>query len=190
MEKDITGLNKYKKAIKVIWYVILIVGGLAIALVTVFNILHITGAYASGSMGIDFTAPGLIMRIDGSALEGFMTPALISLEINMLAAWALLLYSIRQISGIFDTFADTKTPFIKGNIRRMKNISFAFFIYSAVIFIAGIIIKLAAVIPDSKEIGIDASIPLWPILCGFFILAVSEIFNYGFKLQQDNDSIV
>ena len=40
------------------------------------------------------------------------------------------------------------------------------------------------------KMNINASIPFWPIVCGILLLGIAEIFSYGLKLQQDNNSMV
>jgi hypothetical protein len=108
----------------------------------------------------------------------------------------LIIYTLSQFRGIFSSFRDNKTPFTKINIGRMKRISYSLFIYSILTFATSIVLKL--VFSKSMPIGemsnmliqFDTSLPVWPLMFGFLIFGIAKIFDYGIRLQQDNDSIV
>ena len=136
------------------------------------------------------------MNVEKNMLGQSLTPALISMGINIFTIWLLLLYSIHQFIKIFQLFIENNTPFIIENIYIIKRISYCLFLYSIIIFTLGVILKLLFIHNFSIagingiNININASIQFWPIVCGIFVLGFAEIFSYGLKLQQDNNSIV
>jgi len=82
------------------------------------------------------------------------------------------------------------------NVNRIKGISYGFFLYSIIIFVTGLVLKLLFIGGfsigglNSIKMNINASIPFWPIVCGIILLGIAEIFSCGLKLQQDNNSIL
>ncbi|WP_054942584.1 DUF2975 domain-containing protein [Paenibacillus ihuae] len=189
-------INHYTKVTLAVWYFVLGAGIFMFIAASVFIGLHYMDKLPLGHLVIEFTTPGLQINVDSKLLSGFSTPAIVSIGMNILATWILLLYLVRQFSNIFKSFLDHHSPFIMNNVYRLRHISYSFFLYSAVILVLGIILKQLFtqdfLLPGTEHLRlhIRASIPFWPILCGIFAMGMAEIFHYGLKLQQDNDSIV
>lgn len=189
-------VNTYKKVIKTIWYFTFAMGVLIIICVFTFICLNLLGILPLGNLVLEFTAPALKMNVESKMIEQAVTPALISIGINAITIWVLLIYSLHQFFKIFESFAKNNTPFNIDNVYRIKRISYGFFIYSIIIFATGMVLKLMFLqnfsIPglNGINININAAIPFWPIVCGILVLGISEIFSYGLKLQEDNNSIV
>jgi hypothetical protein len=189
-------LNTYKKIIRTIWYLTFVIGVLIIICVFTFSCFNLLGTRPLGHLVLGFTAPGLKMNVESNLIEQALTPALISIGINVITIWFLLLYSLHQFFKIFESFVEKNTPFIIDNVYRIKRISYSFFIYSIIVFATGMVLKLLFVQSfltsglNGIKMNINVSIPFWPIVCGIFVLGIAEIFSYGLKLQQDNNSIV
>jgi hypothetical protein len=187
-------LGTFEKAVKVIWYIMWVIG--IIAIILVCSDLFTKGTLQSKDFGLEFTVPGLKMKVGSSLLGEFYYPAFMSMMINIVMIWTLLLYSVNQFLKIIKSIKVKGTPFVDSTIKKIKGIAFSFFLYSIVAFIISIILKIFFA-QDSAVAGLDAirlqintEIPFWSIVCGIFILVIAEIFNYGLKLQQDNDSII
>ena len=189
-------LNTYKKIIRTIWYIILGISILITICVPTLMVLSQSSSLPLERLVFQFTAPGLKINLDSNIFQGSLTPFLVSMAINILTICFLLLYSVYQFLKIFESFIENNTSFIMENIYRMKRISYSFFLYSIIIFATGVILKLLFIQNSSIasfngiQININASIPSWSIVCGIFLLGFAEIFSYGVKLQQDNNSII
>jgi hypothetical protein len=166
--------------------------------VAIYTFLYMTGKVSvpDKALGIEFTTPGLKMTVESDLLGSFFESAQISMLVNVALIFALLLYSIRQLLRICKSLNENGTPFIKSNVKKIKNVSYAFFLYSIITFTTGLILKI--IISKNYDVAglsgitleINTQIPFWAIVCGLFILGIAEIFSFGLKLQQDNDSIV
>jgi len=189
-------LNTYKKIIRTIWYIILGISILITICVPTLMVLSQSSSLPLERLVFQFTAPGLKINLDSNIFQGSLTPFLVSMAINIFTICFLLLYSVYQFLKIFESFIENNTSFIMENIYRMKRISYSFFLYSIIIFATGVILKLLFIQNSSIasfngiQININASIPSWSIVCGIFLLGFAEIFSYGVKLQQDNNSII
>lgn len=195
MRNDImVKLGAFEKILKVIWYIMWVIG-----IITIFlfcSDMFTKGAVQSKDFGLEFTVPGLKMKVESSLLGVFYYPAFVSMIINIVMIWTLLLYSLNQFLRIIKSIKVEGTPFLKSIIKKIKCIAYSFFLYSIFEFIISIILKIFFT-QDSAVAGlsgiklqINTELPFWSIVCGIFILAIAEIFNYGLKLQQDNDSII
>lgn len=186
----------YGRIILGAWYVLLGAGILIVVAGAIFIGFYSIDDLPVGNLIIEFTTPGLQINVDSKLLSDFSTPAVLSMGIYIFATWILLLYTMRKVLNIFKSFSNHHSPFIMDNVHRLRHISYSFFLYSAFIFVSGLLLKQLFsqefLLPgtDHMKLLIRASIPFWPILCGIFAMGIAEIFHYGLKLQQDNDSIV
>ncbi|MFP4015591.1 MAG: DUF2975 domain-containing protein [Halanaerobiales bacterium] len=192
IKENITGrLNTYSKLISLIWYLILAV---AVAVV-VTVILILIGVVDSSAFGFSLEGFGFRANITSLAADsGF----LVNILLAAVLIFALLIYIIKQVKDILRHTIGKGTPFIKENVLRMKSIAYSIFIYAIasfiieVYFISTVDKGIFNTINSLEQIEISAriSIPLWPIVVGVLILILSEIFQYGYELQQDNDAIL
>lgn len=196
-KKDLSSeLIVYNRIIKIIWVLIVVVGSLICLGLIVSIVCFALGKLSTDQFHLEFTAPGFKMIVNSKVFGRFLTPALLSIGLNALMLIVLIIYTLSQFRGIFSSFKDNNTPFTKINVDRMKRISYSFFIYSILIYATSIILKL--LFAKSMPIGeisnvliqFDTSLPLWPLTFGFLILGIAKVFDYGIRLQQDNDSIV
>jgi hypothetical protein len=188
-------LDKYEKIIKALWYLILIAGGLVIVLLTAIAIFDSKTIINFGNSGFEFNLPGIQVSIDSSNISG-PTVALTILTIAIsILIWMLLVYSFYQFRKILQSTRVNGTPFINDNVKRIRNIGNAFLIYSLAEFGVQCIMstwlsKLVLTGVKGIDISSKLSFPIWSLIVGIIILCIAQFFSYGFKLQQDNDSIV
>ena len=196
-KKDLTfELTVYNRVIKIIWTLIVIVGVVVLLGLILSFYGYSFGKLSTEKLHFEFTAPGLKMNVNSGFFDGFLIPVLLCMGVNVFMTIVLLLYNLSQFKGIFSSFRDNNTPFTKENVGRMKKMSCSFFIYSVLIFTASMILKLVLSknMPvgniNSIQIQFDTSLPVWPLMFGFLVFGIAKIFDYGIRLQQDNDSIV
>ncbi|MFP4662069.1 MAG: DUF2975 domain-containing protein [Halanaerobiales bacterium] len=184
-------LNTYSKLFGLVWYIML-----AISIVVVVSvILILTGVIDSSAFNFSLQGFGFSANITGLASEdGFLFNILLA----VILIFALLIYNIKQVREILRNTIERGTPFIKENVLRMKSIAYSIFVYAVVslvlevYFISTVDESVFSKISNLEQIEISSrlSIPLWPIVVGVLILILSEIFQYGYELQQDSDAIL
>ncbi|WP_040952036.1 DUF2975 domain-containing protein [Gorillibacterium massiliense] len=188
-------ISLFEKAIKTIWYFIWGAGILAILFIAGFLILREKGSLPPGHGGLEFTAPGLKLTADTKLFTNVSRYIYTVLGIHLLAVWILLLFSVRQLLLILESMRKSGTPFQWENVGRVKQIAYSFFSYSLLVLLTGFIQQALFQRPavsslDGIELTSSVAFPLWPVVCGIFILAIARIFRLGFQLQQDHDSII
>lgn len=105
---------------------------------------------------------------------------------NIVFKSTIVLYGIRQVSNILKSTHEDATPFIIGNISRLKKIAYSIIIYSSV---SDIFISILCWIFVTKIFLLNLStISISGVLIGGLILFISEIFKYGLLLQKDFDT--
>ncbi|MDP4094996.1 MAG: DUF2975 domain-containing protein [Bacillota bacterium] len=193
--KVINNLVKFEKAVKIIFYTVLIGGCIIFAGIILLFVLHQSNVLTSGKGGIEFSIPGLIARFDIDVFAGPLKAALISTFIRGLMYWLLFTYIILQFHKILRISISECTPFTYKNAGYIRNISYSFFIYAIIDFVIQCIqsiwfkkIQLTGI--HGIDLYYKITFPLWPVLVGFIVLCIAQFFTYGLKLQQDNDSII
>jgi hypothetical protein len=194
-KKISTDLEKYEKIIKALWYIVLIVGGLVVILLTIIAIFDSKAIMNFGKTGFEFGLPGVQVSIDSGNISGPTVSLTILIIIISILIWLLLVYSFYQFRKILQSTRTTGTPFILENIKRIRNIGNSFFIYALAEFgvqciMSAWLSKLVLTGTKGVDIASNLSFPIWPLIIGLIILCIAQFFSYGFKLQQDNDSIV
>ena len=103
----------------------------------------------------------------------------------------LVAFLLKTLSKMFGNIVETRTPFHNDNIKRLKSMGIAFFIYSGLLFILNSIAGAVVMnIIGGHELTGNISINFASILYGILLMVLAEIFEYGASLQQDSESIV
>lgn len=184
-------LNSYSKLIKGLWYIGIVLG----ILIIISAVLFQTGALKD-HFGLNMDYLGISIKIDSSYLNNSM---FLSLHLSLFIFWALFMYILYKIKSIIENTIKNQTPFVKENINFLKHISFSFFVSAGLYILLKVVLSVFVVsnnifdkINQIKGIEIEQviSAPEWPLIIGFLILILAEIFKHGYKLQQDSESII
>jgi len=188
-EKKLKKFKVYRTIANVLFILVLIFGiiGLIAAVVTesvlVSQNVDIASVLKStvGNLGIGYDIP--IDTIPYSLITVAILYAVVSI--------GLIAYILKVVSNLFGNIVETRTPFHKDNIRRLKSMGIAFFIYTGLLAILGAIAGtlLSGAFHD-PSLTSNISINFSTILYGLLLLVLAEIFEYGASLQQDSESIV
>lgn len=99
---------------------------------------------------------------------------------------SIMLYGISQIASILNSTAKDITPFIMGNVKRLKRLAYSIMIYSVVV---DILSSLLCSVFVTKMFYLDLSnIHLSGVLMGVLIFIIADIFEYGVFLQNESDT--
>lgn len=189
-EKKLNLFNFYKNIAKILFIlsivggVLLIIASVIIQLLLMFMGPEIMESIQSfvASLGFEYTLPANLR------------PHLLVLvlELSGIASIALTAFILQSISRIFGNIVEAKTPFSPANIRKVRGIGIALFVYTGIQFVLHTLIsaQVGMMIDRSVRIFDNVSINWTMIGFGFLILALAEIFEFGSSLQQDNESIV
>lgn len=193
MEPKKTSLNidRYESIVRVIFILIIILGSLIISFLIISSISSPEGTKS----GYVFSAPGIEVSINDDNISGPVSALSVETISLIILFWALLIFSFYQFRKILQSTRENKTPFIFKNIKRIRYIGYSFFAYAVTEFgieciMSAWLSKLILTGAESVKLYSKLSLPLWPLLVGVIILCIAQFFSYGFKLQQDNDSIV
>ncbi|KZL89943.1 DUF2975 domain-containing protein [Clostridium magnum] len=124
----------------------------------------------------------------------FAFPSFISVKPSALmlvfsvGAYCCVLAIVHQLIKINDTVI-CKTPFIIGNVKRMKKIAAYLFIISAYVFIKDWLRFKAHIFSytfDSSGLNTDAECLIF-VLLGLFVLIVAKIFKTSIEIKNEND---
>ncbi|HPJ22553.1 MAG TPA: DUF2975 domain-containing protein [Clostridia bacterium] len=189
-EKKLNLFNFYKNIAKILFIlsivggVLLIIASVIIQLLLMFMGPEIMESIQSfvASLGFEYTLP--------ANLKPHLL--VLVLELSGIASIALTAFILQSISRIFGNIVEAKTPFSPANIRKVRGIGIALFVYTGVQFVLHTLIsaQVGMMIDRSVRIFDNVSINWTMIGFGFLILALAEIFEFGSSLQQDNESIV
>ncbi|HPQ46373.1 MAG TPA: DUF2975 domain-containing protein [Clostridia bacterium] len=189
-EKKLKLFNFYKNIAKILFIlsivggVLLIIASVIIQLLLMFMGPEIMESIQSfvASLGFEYTLP--------ANLKPHLL--VLVLELSGIASIALTAFILQSISRIFGNIVEAKTPFSPANIRKVRGIGIALFVYTGVQFVLHTLIsaQVGMMIDRSVRIFDNVSINWTMIGFGFLILALAEIFEFGSSLQQDNESIV
>lgn len=185
---------KYKKLFNIIWYINLFSGLIAILAMVVLIVLHHSNIISLQSMvsGLAINYAGI-----GISLKGvYLSPYILSyIVINGSLVWVFLVIILYRFKKIYNVTILKGTPFVTDNVANIRKIAYYFIAFSIISFliqacISYLYLDQIAINNSNIEIYTKISLPLWPILCGVIVVGLSEIFNIGLKIQQDNDTIV
>ena len=189
-EKKLKMFNIYKIIAKIL-FILSIIGGVLLVLASVLvqlmlmfkgvEVIQSIQGFVS-SLGLDYTLPANIR------------PHLLVLvlELSGLAGIALAAFILHSISRIFGNIVESRTPFLPANIKKVRGMGIALFVYTGIQFILGILISVQVELLIDRSITVFDNISInWTMIgFGFLIMALAEIFEFGSTLQQDNESIV
>ena len=97
-----------------------------------------------------------------------------------------LIYGAKQLHEILISMINNHTPFTVENGNRLKKLSYIIIGYS---LLAKPLINILMSVFIRPGFSLDFSnINLSGVLVGFLLLLISDIFNYGVYLQQENDA--
>jgi hypothetical protein len=188
-EKKLKKFKVYKTITNVLFILVLVFGilGLVVAGVTE-GVLVSQGVDLAtvlkttvGQLGIGYDIP--IDTIPYSLISIVIIYA--SIGIGLVA------FLLKTLSKMFGNIVETRTPFHNDNIKRLKSMGIAFFIYSGLLFILNSIAGAVVMnIIGGHELTGNISINFASILYGILLMVLAEIFEYGASLQQDSESIV
>jgi hypothetical protein len=189
-EKKLNLFNFYKNIAKILFIlsivggVLLIIASVIIQLLLMFMGPEIMESIQSfvASLGFEYTLP---VNLRPHLL-------VLVLELSGIASIALTAFILQSISRRFGNIVEAKTPFSPANIRKVRGIGIALFVYTGIQFVLHTLIsaQVGMMIDRSVRIFDNVSINWTMIGFGFLILALAEIFEFGSSLQQDNESIV
>ena len=124
--------------------------------------------------------------------EGAVVPAaFVVFFITMALTFALMAMCARNVHLIFKTaegktrFSKGETPFQPDNVRMVREIGIFLIAIPAVQFIMSIVARIALG-PDMVE----SSLGMSTVFMGLVVLALSQYFAYGMKLQNDVDGLL
>jgi len=133
------------------------------------------------NMGIDITLPFNEIP-HWAVITGF---------ILLLSAIALAAFIFRSISEMFSSIVKNKTPFHKGNVRRIKSMGIGLFIFAGIQLVLSSIMSYGIIdILGGSSITEHISVNWTIVGFGVLLLALAEMFEFGASLQQDSSSIV
>lgn len=186
-------LEKYENILRPIYSLIILVGLIMNSFLAANLIFNSKGFVKS--LAYNFSFPGLEIMITNNNIDGpIFALTIFTISMNILY-WSIAIYFFYQFRKILRLTIEKGTPFIYDNIKRLKYIGYSFFIFAILQFGIWCILsqwlsKLKLVGPTNIDMRSKISIPIWPLIVGVIILCIAQFFSYGFKLQQDNDSIV
>lgn len=188
-------LKSYDRILKVIWYLVLIVGLAASAAMIILCAFSIAGRplLQSQASGVELLAPGIVARISSRLISPWVY---VFIVVDGMLEWLLLIFVLFQVRQIYKGFISRETPFFGENIAKLKKISYYFLSYAIISFtfeiITGSLLSRVDIFKavEGVELFTRADIPLMPVICGIIIFGVADIFDYGLKLQEDSDAIL
>ncbi|MEX1378232.1 MAG: DUF2975 domain-containing protein [Eubacteriales bacterium] len=188
-EKKLKKFNVYKNITNVLFILTVILG----ALFLVTSVLATSFLSVSGYDVIDIVRK-ILTEVNPEALalipNNFTIPygLIITGIIAALFSMALTAYIFKAVSIMFGRIVQEETPFTEGVVKGLKHMGIAFFVYTAIIFIIGIIASTATNHP--MNMNIDITIKWTYIMFGLLLFSLGEIFEFGMNLQNDSESIV
>lgn len=150
---------------------------------------------------LSFTAPdfliseGIVAEFSNMSIGGFSITCVDALGNNdvvafrMFAIGAFLIIALTAmiIRNIFLILRKTSagTPFVKDNVRMVKEIGIFSIAIPVVGFIVGIITRLVCGV-DAVEVGVD----FYSVIIGLVMLCLTQVFAHGVKLEEDVDGLL
>jgi len=190
-ESSLTRLKSYSKFINLFWYIVIVLSVVVLLGIT----LILSGVLDASAFSISLEGFGVKAEFDAILANNVLINSIL---LAALIVMILLVYNFKQVKDILNNIMEAGTPFIKENVFKMKKIAYSIFIYAVTITILEFYLMLS--ISDefiNRFAGIEhikfsskASLPIWAIVVGVLILILSEIFQYGYELQKDNDEIL
>jgi hypothetical protein len=188
-EKKLKRFNVYKVIANVLFILVLIFGiiGLLAALITE-SVLVARGVDIATVIQ-DF-AVQFIPDINLPA--GIFPHAVIyAMIFHMGLGLALSAYIIKSVANMFKTIVETKTPFGSKTVRVIRSMGIAFFIYTGIVVLIGLIVSaITASLHGFGGADFNISFKFSTLLYGLLLMALAEMFEFGAGLQEDNESIV
>ncbi|MGB4213445.1 MAG: DUF2975 domain-containing protein [Dethiobacteria bacterium] len=177
-----------KVVLDVAWYLALV----GAVLLVLFMAYWLVGDPALPTGLLQIETPGLTFRFTGVIQEPVLRTkfALQFILIYLLLAVGLLV--LFQLRKIFANLAG-RTPFTKENVRRIRIIGIAAIVYallSPVVYcLMGLYLSNIIHLPGVELIA-SFRLDLGGIFLGAVIIILAEVFNYGARLQEEQDLTV
>lgn len=121
-----------------------------------------------------------LSNADGTPIFG----AFMILFVTVLFVLILIALAFRNVNKVFKS-AEDSTPFLMENVTRIKKIGY----YIIAIPVVDVIMSLIAKIVIGINV-VETSVDFSYIFAGIVVLAISQIFAYGVKLEADVDGLV
>ncbi len=190
-ESSLTRLKSYSKFINLFWYIVIVLSVVVLLGIT----LILSGVLDASAFSISLEGFGMKAEFDAILANNVLINSIL---LAALIVMILLVYNFKQVKDILDNIMAEGTPFIKENFLKMKKIAYSIFIYAFTTVVLEFYLmfsisdKVRDRFADIEHIQLSskASLPLWAIVVGVLILILSEIFQYGYELQKDNDEIL
>ncbi|MDP4178037.1 MAG: DUF2975 domain-containing protein [Bacillota bacterium] len=137
---------------------------------------------------LSFSVPYRIIQPVDNSLINAKLAFLIYLLSRILIYLSASLYGIKQIINILTSTINDYSPFNKSNIKSLKKLAFLIIGFS---IIADLLLDIICCLFVTRIFLIDLSnISIYGIFIGFLILIISDIFEYGVYLQNENDTLL
>lgn len=188
------------KVLNVITWIIIIFFAIYIGLVIWAGFLpaesfHAKSGVAYWSINVNmFGTSGLSTRIPFSILQSFRpeifqakTAFIIFTLFSTFTLLPVLLYGIKQVKCILETFIDSYTPFTLSNSNKLRNLAFTIIGYG---LFGKLIVNLAVALFVTHRVSITffEIFDIFIIMCGALVFIISHIFKYGAYLQEEVDT--
>ncbi len=190
-ENSLARLKIYSKIINVFWYIVIVLSIVVLLGIT----LILSGVIDASTFSISLEGFGMRAQIDPILNNSKLINSIL---LAALIIMVLLVYNFKQVKDILNNIMETGTPFIKENVFKMKKIAYSIFMYALTTVVLEFYLMLS--ISDELrnrfaeiehiELSSKVSLPIWTIIVAVLILILTEILQYGYELQKDNDEIL